>query len=264
MLLTPIAGAGAARRQEFDAVRRQLQQKMQVVIPPDQVQSRVDEARTQIDAFYKDRLAGGASALSAELGKLAASSGVRLNSAHYPELESDLPGLTHVRIDANITGDYVAAVKFINGVERDKMFFIVDSVNLAEQQAGIGPPCRQPGNLYERWRNEAGHRKSDDDHRGRCPHGHRRLPAGPHVGGRRPARGGRQYHRRAARLPHRPRPFAVAAVRVGRRGADRSAPVVNTLDPRLRLDLLKLSEDTEYKGAGRNIFSRRSRNSQAD
>ena len=36
------------------------------------------------------------------------------------------------------------------------------------------------------------------------------------------------------------------------------APTANTplvsLDPRLRLDLLKVSEDTEYKGAGRNIF----------
>ncbi len=136
VLLTPIAGAGAARRQEFEAVRRQLQQKMQVVIPPDQVQSRVEEARTQIDAFYKDRIPGGASALSAELGKLAASSGVRLNSAHYQELDPDLPGLTHVKVDASISGDYVAAVKFINGVERDKMFFVVDSVNLAEQQAG--------------------------------------------------------------------------------------------------------------------------------
>jgi type IV pilus assembly protein PilO len=136
VLLTPIAGSGAARQQEFDAIRRQLQQKMLVVIPPDQVQSRVDQARTQIDDFYKHRLAGGASALSSELGKLAASSGVRLNSAHYAELDSDLPGLIHVRIDANISGDYVAAVKFINSVERDKMFFIVDSVNLGEQQGG--------------------------------------------------------------------------------------------------------------------------------
>jgi hypothetical protein len=32
-----------------------------------------------------------------------------------------------------------------------------------------------------------------------------------------------------------------------------AAPLVS-LDPRLRLDLLKVSEDTEYKGAGRNIF----------
>jgi hypothetical protein len=40
------------------------------------------------------------------------------------------------------------------------------------------------------------------------------------------------------------------------RGAARTAPSGSavTLDPRLRLDLLKLSEGTEYKGAGRNIF----------
>jgi hypothetical protein len=46
------------------------------------------------------------------------------------------------------------------------------------------------------------------------------------------------------------------AARAGRGGA-RNAPSGSavTLDPRLRLDLLKLSEDTEYKGAGRNIFS---------
>ena len=136
VLLTPIAGSGAARQQEFDAVRRQLKKKMQLVIPPDQVQSRVDQARTQIDAFYKDRLGGGASALSAELGKLATASSVRLNSANYVELDSDLPGLVHVRVDANISGDYVATVKFINAVERDKMFFIVDQVNLGEQQGG--------------------------------------------------------------------------------------------------------------------------------
>jgi hypothetical protein len=42
----------------------------------------------------------------------------------------------------------------------------------------------------------------------------------------------------------------------GGRGAARNAPQGSgvTLDPRLRLDLLKLSEETEYKGAGRNIF----------
>jgi Tfp pilus assembly protein PilO len=136
VLLTPIAGSGAARQKEFDTIRRQLQQKMQVVIPPDQVQSRVDAARSQIDGFYKDRLASGASSLTSELGKLASSSGVRLNSARYEQLDSDLPGLTHIKVDANITGDYVPIVKFINAVERDKMFFIVDGVSLGEQQGG--------------------------------------------------------------------------------------------------------------------------------
>jgi hypothetical protein len=55
----------------------------------------------------------------------------------------------------------------------------------------------------------------------------------------------------AAPAPARGRRIARAG-----RGAARNAPSGSavTLDPRLRLDLLKLSEDTEYKGAGRNIF----------
>jgi hypothetical protein len=55
----------------------------------------------------------------------------------------------------------------------------------------------------------------------------------------------------AAPVPARGRRVARAG-----RGAARNAPSSSavTLDPRLRLDLLKLSEETEYKGAGRNIF----------
>jgi len=137
VLLTPLAGSAAARRQEFATVRRQVQAKIKQVIPPDQVQVRVDEARTQIDAFYKDRLASGSAALTADLGKLASQSGVQLNAARYEELDSDLPGLRHVRITANVTGDYLQEVKFINSVERSKMFLIVDSISLAEQSAGV-------------------------------------------------------------------------------------------------------------------------------
>lgn len=136
VLLTPIAGSGAKRQQEFDLVRRQVQRKLQVVIPPDQVQNRVNEARAQIDAFFKQRLAPSASALSAELGKLATSNGVRLNAVRYAEMDSDLPGLTHLRIEATITGDYLANVKFINALERDQMFFIINNVSLTEQQGG--------------------------------------------------------------------------------------------------------------------------------
>ena len=53
-----------------------------------------------------------------------------------------------------------------------------------------------------------------------------------------------------------PAPARGRRVARGGRGAARNAPSGSavTLDPRLRLDLLKLSEETEYKGAGRNIF----------
>lgn len=39
------------------------------------------------------------------------------------------------------------------------------------------------------------------------------------------------------------------------RGATARLPAVNSLDPTLKLDLLKASEATEYKGSGRNIFA---------
>lgn len=43
--------------------------------------------------------------------------------------------------------------------------------------------------------------------------------------------------------------------RVVRRGAPAKLPASNSLDPTLKLELLKSSESTEYKGSGRNIFA---------
>jgi hypothetical protein len=74
--------------------------------------------------------------------------------------------------------------------------------------------------------------------------------------------GGGQPAAAATPTPVQPEAAATPAPARGRRaargsrGAARNAPSGSavTLDPRLRLDLLKLSEETEYKGAGRNIF----------
>lgn len=45
-----------------------------------------------------------------------------------------------------------------------------------------------------------------------------------------------------------------ASTRGRRRVSTKAPPLINTLDPRLRLDLLKTTEDTIYEGRGRNIF----------
>jgi len=56
----------------------------------------------------------------------------------------------------------------------------------------------------------------------------------------------------AASLPDEPsRPAAPAKRAVGKKRTALAAP---SLDPTLRYDLLRASEDTEYKGSGRNIF----------
>ena len=50
--------------------------------------------------------------------------------------------------------------------------------------------------------------------------------------------------------PERP----VPAARASSRNASRKQTAAQSLDPTLRTDLLKISEDTKYEGTGRNIF----------
>jgi hypothetical protein len=40
-------------------------------------------------------------------------------------------------MDASVSGDYRPIVEFINGLERDKMFFLVNGINLSGQQTGM-------------------------------------------------------------------------------------------------------------------------------
>ena len=46
-------------------------------------------------------------------------------------------GLRPVEIDADFSGGYLQLVRFINGLERDPLFFIVDSVQLGGEQGGV-------------------------------------------------------------------------------------------------------------------------------
>ena len=40
------------------------------------------------------------------------------------------------RIDARLSGDYRPLMQFLNSLERDKMFFVIDGVTLTGQQSG--------------------------------------------------------------------------------------------------------------------------------
>ena len=136
ILLSPVGAAGADKQWEFDQLRHDVQAKTKTVVPPDQVQQRIDEARKQIVQFQKDRIPAEASAISIELGRLASEAGVKLSTVRYEEVDSDVPDLREYRITALISGDYLQEVKFINAVERSKQFYVIDNVNLAEQQQG--------------------------------------------------------------------------------------------------------------------------------
>ena len=90
------------------------------------------------DLFYGQRLPYADSQLLTELGVLTRKSNVRLSRVQYPQNEV-LPGpyeLTEVHMDASVSGDYRPVIQFINAIERDKMFFVINGINLTGQQTG--------------------------------------------------------------------------------------------------------------------------------
>jgi type IV pilus assembly protein PilO len=97
---------------------------------------KIPQARKDIDAFYRDRLPTGYSAISLDLARLASQNGVTVTSEKYTQKETDLPGLQSVQIEADISGDYIALVKFINALERNPMFFMVNDLELGGEHNG--------------------------------------------------------------------------------------------------------------------------------
>jgi hypothetical protein len=97
---------------------------------------RVDKTREQIDAFYKKRIPVDYSSISTRIGTLAVTSGVRLSRVGYVQ---EKPGaeLTEISMDAGISGDYPAIMRFINSLERDQIFFIIRAMSLTGQQGGL-------------------------------------------------------------------------------------------------------------------------------
>ena len=91
---------------------------------------------TEAARFYRDRLPYAYSVVAAQLGTVAKRTGVRLSRASYVQSLPD-NGVTEVRIDAAVTGEYSAVAHFINGLERDPTFFLIENVALSGAQNGL-------------------------------------------------------------------------------------------------------------------------------
>ena len=136
-LLSPLGRSRSTREMEYAEARGELQKKMRDAVPLRGMDKKLDLARQQIADFYRERFPAQDSAVSSELGKVASQTGVRVSQISYDPKPADVASLQQVVINANLDGDYLQVVKFINALERDKMFFMVDSLTLAQEQGGI-------------------------------------------------------------------------------------------------------------------------------
>lgn len=120
--------------------QRAALQRAQVSVQPLRgLDTKLSVATANADTFYKERLPTSDSEIAAELGALTKKAGVRLAGAGYSHaavLSGSSGELTELRIDARMSGDYRPLVQFLNSLERDKMFFVINGVILSGQQSG--------------------------------------------------------------------------------------------------------------------------------
>jgi type IV pilus assembly protein PilO len=136
-LLSPMGRSRKARQQDLDVLQAQLATKRQEVLPSRGMDGKLKQASTDIAAFYRERFPTEYSEVSSELGKVAAQSGVQIAAVKYEDKDAPVEGLRKLNIEVALSGSYLQEVKFINALERDKLFFVVDGVTLGEQQGNV-------------------------------------------------------------------------------------------------------------------------------
>ncbi len=97
--------------------------------------AKVALSRQQIDDFYQKRVPPSYSAILEQLGVLSAKGPVRLTRVQYTQALG-AGDLTEIRMDAGLSGDYGAIMRFVNGLERSQTFFVVRAMALTGQQSG--------------------------------------------------------------------------------------------------------------------------------
>jgi type IV pilus assembly protein PilO len=136
-LLSPAGRSRQARHRDYYEQRARLTAKRQEVLPTRGMDTKLIQASTDINSFYAHRLPSKYSDVVEELGKIAAETGVHFAGVKYDEKDAPIEGLRKMTIEISLSGDYLQEVKFINQLERDKMFFLIDGIALGEQQGNV-------------------------------------------------------------------------------------------------------------------------------
>jgi Tfp pilus assembly protein PilO len=98
------------------------------------IREQLPDVKKDCESFQHDTLlpsSTGYSAIVADLGKITADAGLPLGGVSFKQKSSDQKGIIEVEVGAFVEGDYSALVKFINGLERSKNLYLIDSMSFA-------------------------------------------------------------------------------------------------------------------------------------
>jgi type IV pilus assembly protein PilO len=137
VLLSPLAKSREAKEAELRDYQLQFKDKEREVGPSRGMEKKISGATGAISKFYQQRLPAQYSEIDAALGKSAQDAGVQLQNITFKADKKAVSDLERVQISLTISGPYVNDVKFINAMERDRVFFVINSVTLAGSSNGV-------------------------------------------------------------------------------------------------------------------------------
>lgn len=135
LLLSPAIKSGGNSAQQYRMLNAALVQKRVQTVPAMDMDRKLADARRQIGDFYAQDFPNRYSEISKTLAKAADDSHVQLVNVRY-DAKAINPRLSAVDLSMDLSGPYDAQIRFINALERNKMFIVIDSVNLGEAQGG--------------------------------------------------------------------------------------------------------------------------------
>jgi type IV pilus assembly protein PilO len=100
------------------------------------LETHVKDSREQTSDFYAKRIPANYSSIAVQIGDQAVKSGVSLSRMQYTQ-GSTIGDLTEISLDAGISGEYQQIMHFVNGLERDKTFFVIRAMAFTGQQGGL-------------------------------------------------------------------------------------------------------------------------------
>src|SRR5258706_9785991 len=125
-------------RQELALLMRNRDLLKKDIQRAQEIRGRIPSIQKDCDAFEQSLIpeSAGYSTVTADLGSLAAKSGLQLNSRAFNPKAVKGRDLTELDIDAQVTGDYRGVVRFLNELQRSTNFYAVEGLSARGGQRG--------------------------------------------------------------------------------------------------------------------------------
>jgi hypothetical protein len=105
-----------------------------------QIRAVLPQVGADCDTFYRESFlnaASGYSSIQTDLNSIAAKAGVRTSGLTFQQRVVEGRGVTEITIKTGVDADYPSLVRFINNIERSKIFYLLDDLRLTSATPGM-------------------------------------------------------------------------------------------------------------------------------